>query len=341
MENGKSITIKDIAQEAGVSISTISRVLNGTKPVSEVIAQRVRDIVKARDYAPDSNARTMVLGKTNTIGLVMPDVSLSFFNALFLSLNSHIAAAGFKIITCTVRQNDNADEIAYLDLLKRKHVDGIILMHESNDESIMKVLRSTSIPIVLSTIEIGGLMVPSIGVDEYHAAFDGTQYLLDLGHRSIGFINGNDEGSTERNRLAGYLAAMENKSLEPLVTTGDYSLESGRSAALRFFSGTMLPTAVFAANDEMAIGVMKAAWDIGLSIPDQVSVLGFDDIAVSAYTRPPLTTVRQDTARIGETTVSTLFEIMKNRISGEARRIIIPYRIVIRGSCSSPAAAIF
>jgi LacI family transcriptional regulator len=339
MQDGKNVNIKDIAHEAGVSISTVSRVLNGTKAVSDALTLRVRDIVKRYDYAPDPNARTMVLGKTNTIGLVMPDVSLSFFNALFLSLNSRIAAAGFKTITCTVRQTDNADELAYLDLLRRKHVDGIILMHESNYESIMKVLRSTSIPLVLSTVEIGGLTSPTVGTDEYQAAFDGTQYLLGLGHTSIAFINGSDEGMTERKRRAGYLAAMTGKALEPLVTSGDYTLESGRQAALRFLSGKNAPTAIFAASDEMAIGAMKAAWDMGLSVPGQISVLGFDDITVSGYTRPPLTTVRQDTAKIAEITVSTLLDIMEHHPSEAPRRIIIPHTIIVRESCTSPSTS--
>lgn len=325
--------IRGIAKEAGVSISTVSRVLNGTKRVSPDVAARVREIVERYEYAPDQNARSIALGRTNTVGLVIPAVSFSFFNSIFAAVDRELSEAGYQVLTCTIRQTEE-EELRYLDLLRRKRVDGIILMHESSEERIIARLRSSEVPLVLATIDTPELDVPSIGIDDYQAAREATERLLELGHRDIVFMNGNGGGYSETRRLTGYADALAAAGFSPTQAIGDYSPESGLVVARRLLGATPRPTAVFAANDEMAIGVMKAAEELGLSIPGDLSVLGFDDIEFSRYLRPSLSTVRQDVESMGALAVRTLLECMEGRRLIARERLVVPHRIILRESCA-------
>lgn len=331
--SSRGMDIRGIAKEAGVSISTVSRVLNGTKRVSPDVAARVREIVERYEYAPDQSARSIALGRTNTVGLVIPAVSFSFFNSIFASVDRELSAAGYQVLTCTIRQTEE-EELRYLDLLRRKRVDGIILMHESSEERIIARLRSSDVPLVLATIDTPELDVPSIGIDDYAAARDATERLLALGHRAIVFINGNGCGYSETRRLAGYSDAMAAAGSAPAQEIGDYSPDSGLSVARRILGTTPRPTAVFAANDEMAIGIMKAAEELGLSIPEELSVLGFDDIEISRFLRPSLSTVRQDVESTGKLAVETLLECLDGRRRIGRERIVVPHRVILRDSCA-------
>lgn len=325
--------IRGIAKEAGVSISTVSRVLNGTKRVSPEVAARVRELVDRYGYAPDQSARSIVLGKTSTVGLVIPAVSFSFFNSIFSAVDRELSAAGYQVLTCTIRQTEE-EELRYLDLLRRKRVDGIILMHESSEERIIDRLRSSEVPLVLATIDTPELDVPSIGIDDRAAARDATERLIALGHRDIVFINGNGGGYSETRRMEGYAGAMADAGLLPAQEIGDYSPESGLAIARRILASAQRPTAVFASNDEMAIGVMKAAEELGLSIPGDLSVLGFDDIEFSRYLRPSLSTVRQDVEVMGKLAVATLLECLEGRRPVARDRLVVPHRVIMRESCA-------
>ncbi|HOX33623.1 MAG TPA: LacI family DNA-binding transcriptional regulator [Spirochaetales bacterium] len=325
--------IRGIAKEAGVSISTVSRVLNGTKRVSPEVAERVRAVVERYEYSPDPSARAMVLGTTEAVGLVVPAVSFSFFNSLFSALAGELATAGYQVLTCTIRQSEE-EELRYLELLRRKRVDGIILMHETSDEAVLERLRHSEVPLVLATVDTPELEVPSIGVDDYAAGREATEYLIGFGHRRIAFIDGNGGGYSERQRLAGYLDAISAAALAPRLERGDYSPGQGQAAAARLLAGGEAPTAIFAANDEMAIGAIKAAEELGVEVPAGLSVLGFDDIGLCRYTRPSLSTVRQDIDGIAKTAVSVLLAAIEGSRPAGRERIVVPHRIMPRASCA-------
>jgi LacI family transcriptional regulator len=330
--------IREIADKASVSIATVSRVLNNTKPVSAEIRSRVLNVIEQEGYSPNHAARTMVLRKTQTAGLIIPEISELFHQHIFRSVEQVLVHAGYRLIVCHVRDESDS-ELSYLDLLGEHKVDGIILMHETEHEAVKKRLQSSELPIVQCGIRIAGLPRPVVGIDEFHAAFDGTRYLLDQGHEHIGYIGGHGP-SVGENRLSGFRQALGERGLEideKMIAYGEYTLESGRSAAVQLAERTPEITAVFAASDEMALGAIRGLTELGRRVPQDTSVLGFDGIELGSYATPALSTVYQPISDIGRESSRLLIELMDDP-ERDVPDISLPHRIVERESCAPPSA---
>ncbi len=325
--------IKDIAKDAGVSVATVSRVLNNTKFVSEELRRKVLASIEQQGYVADHIARSMVLKKTFTIGLIVPAVSEMYHQMIFSSVEEILEAHRYKALVCRV-QDTLSNEQIYVDLLMQNRVDGIILMHESNNPQIYTHLKKALVPIVLAGIDIPGLQVPQVRIDDRAAAMDGTNYLLRLGHRKIALITGSGYSVGDK-RLAGYTRALDESDVsfdESLLQAGGYTLESGYNAMNALLSRHGDLDAVFALSDEMAVGAMRAAFEQGVKIPDDISLLGFDGITLAAYTNPKLTTVSQPISEIGEKSAQLLLKMLgSNEVV--PKLTIIAHTIQQGGSC--------
>lgn len=333
---GTNMDIKYIAKQAQVSIATVSRVLNNSKPVSDELRERVLAVIEREDYSPSHLARSMVYQRTGTVGLVLPDVSPLFHHQIFRNIEQSLEAAEYRLIVCHV-QNKTDSELSYLDLLRHKKVDGIILMQETEHTRVREWLSTSSVPIVQCSVRIPGLDRPAVGVHEYQAAYDGTEYLISLGHRHIGFIRGHGHAAGEL-RTSGYQEAIEFYGIEVrdrYLEQGEYSLEGGKQAMIRLLSLNPEISAVFAASDEMAIGAMREAQEQGLRVPEDISFLGFDGIDMGAFINPSLSTMYQSIDEIGKTSVQILLDQLENqRLLGPD--IVLPHRLIVRESTGPP-----
>jgi LacI family transcriptional regulator len=324
--------IKEIARAASVSIATVSRVLNDSKPVSRELRERVLAVIEREHYSPSHVARSMVLQRTGTMGLIMPEVSPMFHHHVFRSIEYALEKNGYRLIVAHVRDETDS-ELSYLDLLSQKKVDGIVLMQETRHDKVREWLARLTVPVVQCSVRIPGIEHAAVGVDEFQAAYDGTAFLLELGHRRIGYIGGHGHEAGEK-RLRGHKAALYACGVEPdprLTEQGMYSFEEGRQALRRLLATGLEPTAIFTASDEMAIGAIRAASESGLIVPDDLSVLGFDGIELGEFVRPALSTVYQPLSDIGTTSVELLLEQMS--LGAEARRaVILPHQVLERES---------
>lgn len=331
--------IKNIAKMANVSISTVSRVLNGTKAVSPELEQRVREIIEKEDYVPNHSARSMVLKKTNLIGLLFPRVSGFFHQKLFYSLEAILEKSGYKLIVCNIKDNDTS-EISYLNILRQKEVDGIILCHESHSKRINDYLNKSKIPIVQCTINIPELKWPAINTDAQKAAKEGIEFLIKKGHRKIGMISAESYNSADL-QIKGYVEAYTEHNLElspDYIIPGEFSLSSGENITEKLLSSHPEITAIFYVSDEMAIGGYKALARMGLVAGKDIDILGHDGIELGQYIQPSLTTISQPIEEITVKTAESLFslinseEIDDNSLSSLSQTI--PFKIIEGESCN-------
>ncbi|MGE4454762.1 MAG: LacI family DNA-binding transcriptional regulator [Sphaerochaeta sp.] len=304
--------IKEIAKEAGVSVATVSRVLNGTKFVSEDLKEKVLACIQKEGYVANHVARSMVLKKTFTCGLIIPEVSELYHQMVFSTAERILEEAGYKVMVCRVKDT-LASVRVYLDLLLENRVDGILLMHETSNPKVYEQLQKSQIPIILAGIDIPGLPFPQVRIDDYQASYDGTKFLLDLGKRTIALIGGWGYSVGDK-RLEGYKEALSEAGLPfkpSLVVSGDYTVQSGKKAMQQLLCSAENLDAAFVLSDEMAIGVMRAVKEAGLSVPQNISVLGFDGIDLGEYLNPTLATVSQPIEKIGKESAEALLALMR------------------------------
>ncbi len=331
------MNITDVAKKAGVSISTVSRVLNNTAgyPVKQETRERVLEAVRELRFRPNDLARSLLFNKSRTIGLAIPDISNPYYSELSLGIEAVASEYGYSVIFCnTSRKAEKLEH--YVDILLQKRADGIILVGGGTD------FTPVSQPLLDFDVEVAvigrhNLPFPSVQIDNVAAARESTSHLADLGHRRIAFVSGPLNLTSVQDRLAGYRAGLEERNIgqdDRLVREGDFQPESGYSAALSLLKGEIRPTAIFAVNDGMAIGVMAAAADLGLKVPDDLSVVGFDDITMASYTRPTLTTVAVPGYEVG---VSAM-RLMLRLFAGEQGWQVtwLPTNLVVRDSSGPP-----
>ena len=330
-------SIKDIARLAGVSPSTVSRVINNRDYVRGEIRDKVMAIVKEKGYVQNHVARSMVLRRTFTVGIVIPDTFNMFQRQLFATIEHHLEQQGYRTMFIFVTWSAES-EAACLRKLKGESLDGVIMMHEVQNPSIYRYLHEYSGPVVLCTFGSGDFSFPAVHVDESAAAEAAVAHLAQKGHRRIGLIAGAHFRFSSQ-RAGGYNRVLARYGIEGKdawkVTVPAYSLEEGRLGMERLLRQDKSVTAVFAMTDELAIGAMRALREAGLGVPEDVSVVGFDDIDISAYTTPALTTIRQPIPELGEKTASLICELIAEGKSDRVP-IILPHLLIERESVSSP-----
>ncbi len=328
-------TLRDVARRAGVSTATVSYVLNGTRPVSPEVEARVWEAVAALQYRPNRVARGLRRKRTHVLGLIVPDSANPFFAEIARGLEDLSFAHDYSLILCN-SDGDPVKEQRYLGVLIEQQVDGIALVSAGATPAHLTILQQRGIPFVVVDRELSGLAADCVLADNFQGGYLATRHLLERGHRRIACITGPSDLTPSADRVRGYRQAMAEVGIEPLedwVCRGDFRAESGYHAA-RFFlqlSPSIRPTAIFACNDLMAIGAMRAIGEAGLSIPQDIALVGFDDIVLAAYVIPPLTTVAQPTYEMGR----VAGELLLRRIQDRARpptRHLLPVRLIVRRS---------
>ena len=328
-------TIKDVAQAAGVSIATVSSVVNGTRRVSGDLTQRVLEAMEALDYRPNSLARSLRMGQTKTLGLVTPDNANPFFAEISRAIEEIGFQNGYSVILCN-SDGDAKRQRKYIRVLMDKQVDGVLFISAGESVDDVRYLTDRGVKVVIVDREAPNIPADVVLVDNEQAGYRATRYLIDLKHRRIACIAG--PRGLGVNREEGYYRALGEAgiALDPdYVILGDYHMDKGEQAASKLLSLATRPTAIFACNDLMAIGAMYRLTGAGLRIPEDVSIVGFDDIALVKAFRPALTTVAHPKAEMAR--IAT--EMLIGRIHGDAsaeewQRVVLPAELVIRDSCA-------
>jgi len=334
----KTITIYDVARQAGVSPSTVSRVMNSPEIVAPYTRQKVMQVMKELSYIPSMIAASMPRNRMNYIGLIIPDITNIFFSNIIRGIQDVCEKYGYNVLV--VNSDDSQEkEGRYLKLLYSRRVDGVIMTvagyreekYSEEELSLMKKMH-----LVLIDREINGLATPIIKVDNFAGAYSAVKYLLSMGHKRIMYIAG-IEGKTNQERKKGYLTALKEVNInwqEEIVA--NFRLDTAYQKIIHhwpeFKNSNHLPSAIFAANDLMAIGALKAFAQLKVQVPQEVSIIGFDNIPFSDCTNPPLTTINQPTYLMGRKAVEILLLLIdKKKIK---KSIELKTELVERGSVS-------
>jgi LacI family transcriptional regulator len=322
------VTIKNVAKRANVSIATVSRIINGQAGYTEKTMKRVLKAIEELGYTRNALARGLVSSKSHTIAVLLPSVTSRFASELLGGIEADAQRIGQSVIICNTDSNGRrtAD---YLQMLAEKRVDGIIFVSEWLTEEYERIVERMNVPMVLVATYTSTYPVPYVRIDDEIASHNATEYLLKAGHRSIGMLAGTREDPVAgRPRVEGYKRALEKYGVEPddrLVGFGDFHYHSGVKAAEELLNRAPEITALFAASDEMALGFLTVAHRRGISVPADISVVGFDDTLDARMAIPPLTSVKQPLGEMGSTAVELLF-------AEKPRSIILPHTIVERES---------
>jgi LacI family transcriptional regulator len=326
-------TIRDVAREAGVSTTTVSHVINRTRRVDPATAAKVADAIDRLGYRPNALARSMRRGRTHTVGLVLPDIANPFFGDLARALEDALFEAGYSAIICN-SDGDGEKESRYVDVLRSKQVDGMLLIAATQPSDSLGDLGPDAPPTVIVDRELDAPGSSQVVVDNHRGGYLAGEHLLALGHRDIGVVTGPGGLGPTARRLEGFRAALAAAGVgidDTRVYRGDFRSDSGRTALELWLASGSCPTAVFAENDLMAIGVLHAAHAADVDVPAELSVVGFDGIAFGADVTPPLTTLAQSPTDVAASAVELLFERLRDR-AVPARRIELPVHLVVRGS---------
>lgn len=324
-------TIHDVAARAGVSVATVSRVLNGKSVVREDTRRIVSEAAQALRYVPNVAARALSIRQSHTIGIVLPDVHGEFFSEVIRGIDLAARKAGYHILV-SGSHSDMSEMLAVLEAM-RGRVDGLVLMAPDVTPASLQGSLTSNLPLVL--LNTNDSTHDVINIDNYGGARTMMSHLIALGHKRIAFICGPGRNTDARERLRGYRQAMRELGVAPQETPGDFTEESGHAGALRLLQSTTRPTAIFAANDAMAVGVLAALAEAGVVVPDEMAVAGFDDIPIARYVAPPLTTIRVDIAELGGRAFAILNDAMAHGASDEHHRERISTSLVVRRSCGS------
>ncbi len=330
----RSVTITDVARRAGVSTATVSRTLAMPERVAEKTRGAVFSAIQATGYIPNASARSLRARSTKMVLTLLNGIGDSFFTAILNSVEEALFEAGYGMVMGDTR-GDTARESHYDRLVRSGQVDGVLLFSgRLPDASFIDL--DTSVPLTLVCNDIPGLSVPFVESANRDAARTLTEYLISVGHRRIAHITGPMRGPESEDRIAGYRDALEAAGIAfdaDLVWQGSYRAETSAEVAVtHFLPMTDQPTAVFAANDESAIGFIKAVRDVGLSVPEDVSVAGFDDIGYAALFDPGLTTMRQPRAELGRVAAEILVRRMTGTGGPQPRITRLPCSLVVRES---------
>jgi len=330
-------TIKDVAREAGVSIATVSRVFNNKAVVSEETQRQVRKVAARLKYWPHAVARSLITNRTHAVGLLLPDLYGEFFSEVMRGVDLVARKEDLHLLV-SVSHARTEELIAALRTM-RGRIDGLIVM--APDVDFPAAIRGSAVgfPLVLIDPGVGVKGFDSISIGNHEGAYAIVQHLLSLGHRRIATVTGPQRNVDAQQRLAGYREALRDSGVgfsSELVIGGDFTEPSGYSAVSQLLGLKPWPTAVFAANDYMAVGVLGALSKAGVAVPQTMSVAGFDDIRLARYLNPPLTTVKVDAFHVGERAARLLLSIQQESDSNSRQHEILATSLVVRGSSGPP-----
>jgi len=337
-----SASIKEVALKAGVSIATVSRVINDKGPVAVETRQRILAAIEQLRYVPHGAARSLITNQTDTIGVLLPDLYGEFFSEVIRGVDLAARRNGFHVLISGFH-SDRAEIEAVLRAL-RGRVDGLIVLSPDVDAQGLRRNLPETLPVVLLNTPVhrpvraqgNGVAFDAINVDNHGGAFAMVRHLAALGHRRIALIRGPAENADARERLRGYRDALRAEGIAPspaLEIPGDFSEDSGYRAGRQLLNLEPRPDAVFAANDSMAIGCLFALREAGVEVPGDVALAGFDDIPIARYVTPSLSSVHVPIAELGTRAMERLLHAVEHKNAHERRQETVPTTLVVRGSC--------
>jgi len=326
--------IVEVAKKAGVSIATVSRVINGSGKVKPETREKILAVIEELRYVPNPAARGLIMRRTEAIGLLLPDLHGEFFSEVIRGADEAVQAQKYHLIVSS-SHNDSKEIEAALRFM-RGRVDALIVMSPQVDSDIVLANLPKSVPVVLLNCRINNPHFDTIMTDGYGGAREMTNYLLDLGHRRIAVLTGGEDNIESQERLRGYRSAFTERDLRQarsLEFRGGFTEVSGYEATREVLQLKERPTAIFAFNDAMAIGAIKAIREEGLKIPADISVCGFDDIPVAKFLSPSLTSVCVPIAELGTMAVNRVFDRLTKKTKGAAAHMFVSTTLSIRNSC--------
>jgi LacI family transcriptional regulator len=335
-------TMRDVARLAGVSVATVSAVINSSATVSEARSKRVRDAMEALDYYPDQVARSLKVGRTNVVGMVVPDITNNFFPQLIRGAEDAARQLGYSVILCDSNE-DPEEERRHLDTLFSRRVDGVLIACSDPSAGYEHLMRRR-FPIVFVDRIPRGVVHCGVATDNEEAGARATNHLIDLGHERIAFITGKLGLSPHYGRLEGFRKAMQARGLpihDEYLREGDLEIATGRRLGIELLSLNPRPTAIISTNNRMLLGLAGAFAELGIRCPEGISVVGFDDSAWTEHFNPGMTVMAQQAFEMGKAAFSML--ISKTSTTDDTPREepglqLFPAQLRVRGSTASPQA---
>jgi LacI family transcriptional regulator len=341
---GERTTIRELARLSGVSVGTVSRALNGYADVNAQTRERIIALAREHDYTPTAAARTLVLQRSHVIGVFLdtgeghPDLQHPFFHEVLVGIKDYVGAEGYDLLLfASERPGNGYGDHSYLKRCRHHNVDGVVLMGVDADDAELRRLLRSDLPCVGVDVAIDGVATSYVMSDNMAGIDAAMRHLHGLGHRRIATITGLLETKPGFDRLRGYRDACRDLGLayrDEYVAYGDFYFDSGQAAATRLLTCDEPPTAIVAASDMMAIGAYKAARERGVRVPEELSIVGFDDMQLAGHVQPPLTTVAQDKAGLGVAAARALLR----QISGAdaTEHVTLPIELIERSSTAAP-----
>ena len=324
-------TIRDVARQAGVSHQTVSRVINGSEDVLPETRAIVEATIERMGYRPSAIARSMARGQTHTLACISPNLTDYTFASVIEGAETEARQHGYFLLSSSAA-DPNAFRALVDELVGHSRVDGLIVINPYADERFEYIPQN--FPLVFVGARSHDSNICSVSLDDEKVAYEATRHLLSLGHTRIALVTGPMEEDCSQDRAEGYARALREAGLpvdQSMIVEGDWSATSGQDALLSFAEQGRVPTAIFAQNDRMAMGVMHAARDMGINVPTQLAVIGVDDMPLASYFDPPLTTMRQDMPQIGQKATRMLMDILQKK-NNAPRQLKLPAQLIVRQS---------
>lgn len=334
-----TVTIKDVAREAGVSVASVSRALNSGGGVTAETAQRIRDVATRLSYVPHAAARSLITRRTHTIGALLPDLHGEFFSELIRGIDQAARARGLHLLVSS--SHDGAADAATALRAMQGRVDGMLILSNHVDAAFLRSNLPASVPAVLLNSAVKSKSYAVLNVDNYGGAYAMVRHLLQAGHSGVTFIAGPADNFDAQQRELGYRAAMAKYAPHaPLdVVAGDFNEEAGYRAGHQLLARKPRPQAVFAANDMMAVGCLYAFKEAGVDVPGDIALAGFDDIPIARYVTPPLSTVRVRIADLGRSALEQLAALLEDPKHATPSSHTLACEIVARATCGGDRQA--
>jgi len=337
--SSKAASLKDVASAAGVSVTTVSRLLNGSLTLPDETRTRIEAAIRDLHYQPNPHARRLSRGRSDTIGLVVPDIANPFF-AAFVAAVEEEADSRDLAVSLFATLNRTGREVAYLELIEHKHVDGLIFVTNHADDGQLAKLIGKASKVVVVDEDVPGADAPKLFCDNEQGGYLAGRHLAEHGHRDVLFVGSAREMISGRRRFDGLRRALcehWHQDIAPASYRGAYTVEFGREAARRFIAEGMPATAIFATSDEITIGLIEGLRAEGVAVPGDVSIVGFDDVAPFHLFATPVTAIRQSVRAMGRRALALLLETNWQDLTSPARQELLPVELVVRESVAPPA----
>lgn len=337
MKKKYNTTLKNIAEQTGTSVTTVSRVLNNKSEhyrISEKTGNKILQVAKKLNYSPNQLARSLRLKHTNTIGYIVPDISNPFFSSIAKSLERSVRTSGYSVILCDSEENTEI-EIKSLKLLLDRKVDGLIISPVGQEVKHIAQAYKKNIPIVLIDRFFDELKIPYVGSDNYHGAYEAVNLFINNGHKRIACIQGLKNTSPNNDRVRGYKDALLKNNIdiiEDLIVGDSFGEENGYIETKLLLKKKPLPTALFATSNLISLGALRALYEEGLRVPNDISMISFDEQPYSNFLATPMTTIAQESVEIGHLAAKLLVDHIESSKKLEPNGILLPTKLTVRNS---------